>query len=468
MSHDTYTLLIRGFDVVIEPSEESDAYHVTVSESGSLGWEIDIPVDLEKITQSGMEDAEDLDGSDALMQYVGNAAVDLFEAQRGTLGEGATAPEVQAMKKRSYYDSLHWEEWFMKLKGTPFEEQAAQMLEQYFQLSMECVEADDDREDLWRAERKILHDLNMLNLERMKALPAGQTVIIIQGSRPKMACWDADQLEDYLSCFIGDPLEPQAIAKVRELLDIRDQINNAEVGNDIWKQQKDLENQMFDLSLQALQQNVRVPETGMEAAPNMANDLAELMEGVDLHAPLEPFPEDVIASRSKKLAWFFENWKQHLTKANLVEKLAERGWGDWLAKSAVERYFSGDTLDEQVTAAIEDALTEMEKAARRIAFEETEPVEDRIEELGEKREGLDPAEMEGEQFSFNTNDYVELKQEITISGPGWGGKTTYPKGTRGYAETLWDKNGNYYLMRTEDGRHLIKVRWDQIKAVPRR
>jgi len=399
MAQDTYTMLIRGFDVLIEPSEDADAYHATVSESGSLGWEVDIPVDLSDFIETDLEDEEDLDGSDALMQYVGNAAVDLFEAQRGTLGEGATAPEVQAMKKRNYHDSLHWEDWYMKLKGTPFEDEATRMLEEYFELTAQCDQFDDIFNELWKSERQIMHELNLLNLERMKALPAGQTVIIIQGSRPKMACWDSNQLEEYLDRFIGDPLEAQAVVKIRELLDVRDQVNSNRENNnsDVWQQRNDLENQMFDLSLQAIQQNLNVPETGMEAAPNMANDLAELMEGVDL-GPLEPLPE-VMASR--------------------------------------------------------------------VAFEEVEPVEERVEELGEKREGLDPAEMEGLQFSFNTNDYVELKQEMTVSGPGWGGKTTYPKGTRGYAETLWDKNGNYYLMRTEDGRHLIKVRWDQIKAVPR-
>ena len=38
MSHDTYTMLLRGFDVLIEPSEDVDSYHVTVSEGGSVGW----------------------------------------------------------------------------------------------------------------------------------------------------------------------------------------------------------------------------------------------------------------------------------------------------------------------------------------------------------------------------------------------------------------------------------------------
>jgi len=401
-------MLLRGFDVLIEPSEGTDSYHATVSEGGSVGWEVDVPVDLSEIAQAGIEDSEDLDGSDALMQYVGNAAVDLFEAQRDTLGEGATAPEVQAMKtvkKQSYTDSIQWEDWYMRLKGTPFEDQATDMLTEYFQLSFQCSEAGDMHHDLWQEERKVLHDLNMLNLERMKALPAGQTVIIIQGSRPKEAFWGACQLDDYLARFIGDVMEPQAISKVRELLDIRDRQNMTDQ-DDTWKQQQSLENQMFDLELQALQQNVRVPSTGAEAAPNMAGDVAELMQGVDLHAPLEPMGEG--------------------------------------------------------------GMNEFAQQARRRAFEEVEPVEDRIEELGEMREGLDPAEMEGEQFSFNTNDYVELKEEITVSGPGWGGKTTYPKGTKGYAENQFDKSGDHYLIRTVDGRALIKVRWDQIKTVSRR
>ena len=508
MSNDTYTMLLRGFDVLVEPSEENEAYHVTVSEGGSAGWEVDVPVDLNELTQAGIEDNEDLDGSDALMQYVGNAAVDLFEAQRGTLGEGAAASEVEAMKKRSYCDSLQWEDWYMRLKGTPFEEQATQMLTEYFQLSYQSELVMDAQSDLRQEEYKIFHDMNMLNLERMKALPAGQTVIIIQGSRPKESYWDSFQLEEYLACFMGDLMEPQAISKVRELLDVRDRLSNEDPYDDMWKQVQNLENRMTDLELQALQQNVRVPETGMEAAPNMAGDIAELMQGVDLHAPLDKdgegslFNMGELAQQARRHA--FEEVAAAVPKrAGLILKidlydqihvpllvedrpvtsieeaqqivgnaqqmaddlgywtdLESKNWGHEMGKV----YEDGECIGRVSP----NGRWVEAKGARRQAFEEVEPVEERIDELGEKREGLDPAEMEGEQFSFNTNEYVELKEDLTVSGPGWGGKTTYPKGTRGFAETQYDKFGDHYLFRTDNGRALIKVKWDQIKTVSRR
>ncbi len=410
MSQDTYSLLLRGYDVLIEPSEDEDSYHVSVSDGGAP-WEMDMPVDLDELAQLEAQDDEDLDGSDALMQFVGNAAVDLYESQKGTLGQGAPAPEVTAMslnkviKKRGYYDSLHWEDWFMRLKGTPFEEEAAGMLEEYFNLSTGSGMDNSDYTGLYEQEEKLNHELNMLNLERMKTLPSGQTVIYIQGAAtPKHACWDADRIQEYMDRFAGCPQEAEALAKIRELLDVRDQIAAIDVsGENMWEQQSALEGRMLDLQLQSLQQNVQVP-TGMDSAPNMAGDLAELMEGVDLHAPLD------------------------------------------------------DQMDEPFVAA-------------RVAFDEVEPADERVEEVNYELKGIDPAEVDEVEEeipqSFNTNDYVELKEEITQSGPGWGGSTTYPAGTRGYAESQYDRFGNRYVVRTEDGRALIVVRWDQLKLAPR-
>jgi hypothetical protein len=281
VSQDTFNLLTRGYDVSIESAEdEKDSYKVTVQEGGGVGFEVIIPVNLDEFEGEN----EDLDGSDALMQYLGDAAVDLYEAQKGKLGEGATLHEEASMKRRAYYDSMQWEDWFMSLKGTPFEQQAAQMLQEYFEVSSRMGAQDDTLAALRIEEQKIIHDLNMMNLERMKRAPAGG-VIIIRAAR-RSACWGLHDVEEFLARFVGDPQEAAAISKVRELLDIQERMNTASNGNDYYREHTSLERKMHDLALQAMQQNVQSP-TGMEGAPNMANDLASLMEGVDLNAPLE-------------------------------------------------------------------------------------------------------------------------------------------------------------------------------------
>lgn len=280
MAQDTYNLLLRGYDIVIENAEDDDAYKVTVREGSGIGWDVILPVNLDDFEG----DNEELDGSDALMQYLGNAAVDLYEAERDKLGEGAVLHEEASMKRRAYYDSMQWEDWFMRLKGTPFEEQAYQMLQEYLTLGTQQHESDDALSALFIEEEQIKHDLNMMNLERMKRAPSSQ-IIIIQGS--KKACgFMSDDIEEFLARFAGDEQEAAVISKMRELLDVRDKVNRASEDNQTWKKRQELEGKMHDLALQAMQQNVKVP-TGMDGAPNMAADLASLMEGIDLNAPLE-------------------------------------------------------------------------------------------------------------------------------------------------------------------------------------
>ena len=74
----------------------------------------------------------------------------------------------------------------------------------------------------------------------------------------------------------------------------------------IEKQRRDLEDAMHELSMVALQSDLeeRTPEieSPIEVAPEMAADIAELMEGVDLDAPVESLPseEDEFQTFAKK------------------------------------------------------------------------------------------------------------------------------------------------------------------------
>ena len=285
MPEDTFSTIVRGFDVLVEGSDQSDTFHVSVTEGTGVPWEIELPVNLDDLEGEN----EEIDGSDRLMMYVSQAAVDRFEGQRGTLGEGAGAMEMEAMKKkkRAYEQSMYWEDWFYKLKGTPFEAQALSLMGQLFQLDMEEIPQNDERDELWNEEKKICYDLNMLNLERMQNIPCGEAIIIIQGQK-RVSTWGFDCIQDYLDSFMGDPLESTAISKVKELLDLRDRIDSmgcGPEGNDIWERKREIERQMESLLLTSMEQVAMPPEalTGIESAPAMADDLADLMEGVDLN-----------------------------------------------------------------------------------------------------------------------------------------------------------------------------------------
>jgi len=497
MSQDSFTTIIRGFDVLVEPSDTEGTYLVSVTESSGLPWQVEIPVNLDDFEGEN----EFLDGSNEILTYVSEAAVDLFESQRGTLGEGAGALEATAMsKKRAYSESMYWEDWFYKLKGTPFEQEAVALLEQLFALDLESDEYDKELSAQWDEESKICHELNMLNLERMKAAPADQIVIVVQGSR-KTSCWGVDSISEFLDCFAGDPLEGAAIAKVRELLDVRDRMNNVECAG-TWKKRQEIERQMEDLLLSALQQNVHeTPMSPVEKAPNMADDLAELMEGVDLQTPLTAgvvLMEGVDLSTPFRVADAMpartepgrpqirtpgmgpvEQGEMKIDRAPLgnsddfPNKLSE---ADPIGPPSDEHDPMGNPPQHSIPSdgvgLIEDSVNVRvpPRGSRadqiKLAFEEIETAEEREDELGNIRHDLDPGLIEDEQYAFNSNERVQLKNDVTVT-TGWGQTTTYPKGTRGYAESQFDKQGDYYFMRLDDGR-LIKVRWDDLKASSKR
>jgi len=475
MPQDTFTAVIRGFDVLVEASEDEGVYRVSVTEGSGVPWEIDIPVELDEFDGEN----EMLDGSNEILTYVSEAAVDLFEAQRDTLGEGAGALEVAAMKKRSYSDSMYWEPWFMKLKNTPFEEEGAQMLAEYFALDLEDEDFDSSWNDYYAAERKICYDLNMLNLERMKDTDITEIVIVIEAQCNPCSCFGGDDLTEFAERFIGHPSEARVLDKLKELLDLRDQRDSLDEDNGpaVWERRQTLERQMQDLALTALQQNVmEMPETGIEAAPNMAGDLAQLMEGVDLSMPL------AAGVRELKGTTALEPGRptQPTPIPGPVQQgdmRVDQGPGDE-REDFPSKLSDSDPMGRPVeegapvggVGTLGDAVNihvQPRKATGDVkrAFEEIESSDERVEELGHIRNDRDPALIDSSQFSFNQNERVELKEEIEHM-IGWGMKKVFPKGTKGYTESQYDKAGDRYVMRTDDN-HLLTVRWDQIKSIPK-
>ncbi|MFX1487482.1 MAG: hypothetical protein ACFFBS_10415 [Promethearchaeota archaeon] len=342
---------------------------------------VDIPVGIEA------EDGEELYVDD-IINYAAQAAVDLFEAERGTLGQGAGA--TMAKKIGSLWELNDWEEWFLKFKGTGFEEEAANLIEQKIGIQLERSLAEDPAADLYSERARIEHEMAMLNLERLKE-STNKTIIVIQSSvsPPRAVSYydsESEYIEEYLNKFIGDKRENQALKLVQEYLDIQKQINEANMGqDDFWDREQEIDNLMQDMSLQLLQQNVMEaqPTEGAEALPNMANDMVELMEGVSLDVPMG------------------------------------------------------------------------EMQARRGQIE--------VEELGEKTEGLDPAEVpEEERLVWNDGQHAKLKKEVIQNLMG-GMKKKYPKGTKVTIDSLYDRQGDFYMVREQDTGRLFRVKWSDLE-----
>ena len=382
----TFKYVIDGFDVELAPSEEDEnSLIATIYELGNKVYVVEIPVE---------EDEEQAINSEPILDYAAQAAVDIFEASRNTLGQGAgaTMKKQTSLDKKAYCVSPQWENWYAGLRGTAYEEQATQMLEQLMELSApDHSGSGSEMEKLHNQEAQILYDLDVLNFERIKKHPAGQTVIIIQGSK-KVALYGVEEVEKYLEKFRGCSLEQEAITKIRELLDVRAAISNAcQLEEDRWEQTRDLELAMQELAMQALQESVEVTTTPVEEYPQMATDIEDLMEGVTLEEPLEPM-----------------------------------------------------------------------MFARKALNEDAETGGEQLEELGEMHEGTDVAEIPVDEYPFNVSERVEITKNFEYRT--WGGAKTLNKGTKGTIDDLFDRHGNIYYVKTDDGK-LIKVPYTHLKRL---
>jgi hypothetical protein len=291
MTQNTFTTMIRGFEVTVEAGDTEDMYKVHVVEGGGVPWTAELPIDLEGFVGEN----EDLDGSNELLTFVAEAAVDLFESSRDTLGQGAGALEVAAMKKRSQSVvtgcmGTPWQDYYLQLKDTLFAGKAEELIKQYLELSLEEPHFEKPELDELRKEKQhLIYDLNMLELELLKSSPEQQMILIV-GGRKRAYMGEVD-IPMYLDIFAGSPLESEAVNIMKGILDVEERIQSLEDSNEDytahWKRMNSIEMQLQDLILTAVEKNAPLGcPTGMDSAPNMANDIAELMEGVDLHTPL--------------------------------------------------------------------------------------------------------------------------------------------------------------------------------------
>jgi len=454
MTNETH-LVLKGFDAIVYVSEEAgDNFEVVLSEGGNEVYQVTIPIPVD-------EDGE-LAYSEEYIDYAAQAAVDFYEAGRDTLGEGAGVTMKEAIKKQACV-SIQWEDWYLKLRGTPYEEQAAIMLESYIDTSYDSINTEKELNDARVEESAAIYELDMLNFERLKEADPNQTVIVINASE-KIACGlcSSPDIQEYLDKFKGSPLEIQAVDKMKELLDLRAIQNN--LSNTIdegWDEKKDLEAGMNELMIQCIQQNAveALPDTGMESAPAMAADIAELMEGVDLNTPLEPMiarraqegvPEPKYSVGDEVIALAREGTFYEFD-AEIIEE------GQWNSERDQYVYLvKGDSKQLRVWEDKIEPRSGERTPDSKIGFEEdVDGVEDRIVELGEMHEGLDPAEIPISDFKFQIGDKVTTNKEFeTVT---FGGITyIISSGSKGVVNSLWDGHGDCLMVALDTG-EVVKI-----------
>ena len=82
--------------------------------------------------------------------------------------------------------------------------------------------------------------------------------------------------------------------------------------------------------------------------------------------------------------------------------------------------------------------------------------------LVKMHEGVDVAEVSIDEHPFNESERVELSKEFTYRT--WGGTNKLPKGTKGIIDSLYDRAGEYYYVRTDEGKH-VKVPFSYLKRL---
>lgn len=296
-------LVLRGFDVVIKPSEEDSCYNVVIYENTKQVAQYDVNVDFDKFEGTD----EDLDGSDDIYEYVGEAAIDLYESSRNTLGQGAGAMDKKSIRKSAcYLTSIGREEWFLGLKGTPYEQQALELLTSYIESLYHRKDKDtisQQIEMLTKKEDEAFYQLEKIYIEYMKELDPHQTVIVIQATR-KIGFYGTGEVQELLDKFEGTKWESQVIDLIRIILDCRTQVENLyQTQDDSWgEQQQQLNSAMDELSLVALEDKLN-GKAVINQMPEMLEDLVELAAGVDFSEPLEPMGGSILSTKARKRAY---------------------------------------------------------------------------------------------------------------------------------------------------------------------
>jgi len=460
------SFIVEGYEVEVNETEEPSVYHVILAEEGAQVFEIDVPINLE--------------GSNLLIEdilnYAAKAAIDIFEAERDTLGEGAGALEIEAnMKIKSqnitcnscyFLTSCDYEEWFGQMKGTPYEDQAYQLLSQLIELQIP-QSTSDELSKLYTEKNMIQYELDILNLERIKSSSDFQKIIIVEAVNQskfvnRIGYANLDWIEYFLEKFKDHRLEPQVVLKVKELIDIHQAINIAESEqNDTWDQEQEIRNKMDLLSAEKAKNEIenRIPESGITVAPNMAEDIAELMEGVSFEEPLEP----IIAGNKITIEYLEQ----------MIEENNEEYGTNFSIGGAYGNYELWDGGNRIEIGSKKDIY----EAFIKNRFKDDEPIiainkededdfekEDTFTELGEIHQGIDIAEIpEEKRVPFGPGNQIKLKRNIEI--PMWGGiKKEVKKDTKGWIDSLFDGHAEKFFVRLEDGSLFSVNRDDLVKG----
>lgn len=397
-TYDTeYAVTLRGFKVTLMPSKDIEGYYdAKIKENGAEVFKQSIPNIYN----------EEGDSEKKMLDNVANAAIDIYESSRGTLGMGAGAKQKKSRRVSmvSVYNVQDREEWYMQFKGTQYEPMAYEMLGNFIDLTYNQYLKNPRREELLERQREVVYELEKLDLERLKNAKANTKIIMIQGSIKKRSyIYDPESVKDFMAKFIGNPLESKVILLLKELMEIKEELQNIELLSDeTYKDIESLNNQMYALQMEALQAeieedlNSRMPTEGYEAFPAMATDIAELMEGVSLEEPLNP-----MMIQSKK-------------KAIQEERLPYK-----------------------------NRRREMPFYRRMRGFQDAEPVEKRIIDRGKYYETAEPAFVKiPKDKRFEVGDEVSLKKSLKPDNV----TLTFPKGTKGRIESVIDETGiDYYV-----------------------
>jgi hypothetical protein len=378
-----YNILLKGYDVAMIPEGENPQYYrVILDENGVEVFNDDV---------LNIHQGEDFNESH--LRDIAQAAIDIFEADRGTLGEGAGALQEDSSVMAKIKASLSKKasvgldetdiEWFNSFKGTTYESQAYDLIKNYLELSY-LTDVDSTATELYERRSDIQYQMCVLDLDRIKEQKFITQVIVVKGSKQAYVYTEFEDIENFLDRFAGNPKENEAVKLVKSYLEISEEIDkHAKETEALWDEYTDVQDQMKSLQMEMAYSNAldKVPTTGLEAYPAMAQDVAELMEGVSMDEPLLPTdPASVLAKRS---------------------------------------------------------------------FNEVEPVADRVQELGEIHEGLQTAEVEPpENQTFNEGDQIVLTKEFKISR--WGISKVYPKGTKGRIDSLYDRQAEFYMVMLID------------------
>ena len=275
-----HTLTLNGFDIRMYESDQGESYlWVELYENGSKVFEKDVPLP----SNEGTDVLEDFE------PRVAQTAIDLFEAERGTLGQGAGAMEVQACLDTYLLDEH--ENWFMTFKGTPYEESAYSLLKELYAAG-QYTEQDRSTDALYKQLHEIEDKLKLLNLERMKNCSANTKVIIVQAAAKRSYFGGAEAVQSILDKFAASPYETEVAKLVSSYIEIEERLKQSEKnveGN--WKKQSEIRDRMEALSIQYLQSSLakKMPTSGLEAYPEMGQAITELLQGVEMDPVLDAF-----------------------------------------------------------------------------------------------------------------------------------------------------------------------------------